>query len=226
MKKWVIAAGLVVLVSMAITYMLVTRSNTQGQQAAAGEAPAVTLSEAGNYLVIDPPLATRSGDKVEVLEFFWFGCPHCFAFEPSISQWNKTKPDYTTFIREAPPLNPSWLPHSKAFYAARALGVEHQITEPLFNAIHVNNQAMRSSEAIGAFVAELGINRSEFLEAMESDAVDDMIRQSIVLAQNAGLTGVPMVVIGGKYSTNTTLAGSHEGIIEVVNQMAEKSKLQ
>lgn len=226
MKKWVLAAGVVVLISLAITYWLINQNKPQGQQTGSnfGVAPKITLSDAGNYLNIDPPVVTNSGDKVEVIEFFWFGCPHCFAFEPSIHRWNLNKPDYVTFIREAPPLNPSWLPHSKAFYAARMLGVEDQIIEPLFNAIHLDDRPLRNSDAIGNFVKELGIDHDDFLKAMESSEVEKMIRHSILLAKSAGLTGVPTVVIDGKYSTSTTLAGSHEGIIEVVNQLAEQSR--
>lgn len=171
------------------------------------------------YLVIDPPLNTKSPDKVEVLEYFWFGCPHCYAFEPSINQWAKNKPAHVEFIREAPPLNPGWIVHSQAFYAAEIMGVTDIFFDAFFDAIHKDKRRMRKSKEVAAFAGELGIDSEEFLETMKSFGVDTRIKEALRMAHASGITGVPAIVINGKYQTGNSLAGGHEGIIEVINEL-------
>jgi len=172
------------------------------------------------YEIIDPPLNTRVSDKVEVIEYFWFGCPHCFAFEPAINAWKKDKPDYVEFVREAPPLNPSWEAHSRSFYAAELMGVGDKFLEPMFNAIHVGKRTLRSPKQIAKFAGELGIDEEKFSKTMDSFATNTKINQSMQMAQGAGLTGVPSIVINGKYRTGSSQAGSHEGIIRVINELS------
>lgn len=178
---------------------------------------------AGNgYQEINPPLNTSTGaDKVEVIEYFWFGCPHCFAFEPTINGWVDKKPDHAEFLREAPPLNPGWIDHSKAFYAAEIMGVTEDIFEPLFNAIHVDKRRLRKADDIAAFVGELGVDSDKFLKTMNSFAVKTRINQAMNKAAASGITGVPSIVINGKYLTSNSLAGGHEGIVRVMDELVE-----
>ena len=97
------------------------------------------------YEEIQPPQQTVAAEgKVEVLEYFWFGCPHCYAFEPTINEWAANKPDYVEFVREAPPLNPNWRPHSEAFYAAEQLGVTEKFFDPMFNGIHADKRRLHN----------------------------------------------------------------------------------
>ena len=91
-----------------------------------------TASAAGGYKPINPPLNTSAPDKVEVLEFFWLGCPHCYSFEPNIEAWEKDMPENVVFVREAPPLNPSWEQHSRGFYAAQLMGQEQPFVKAMF----------------------------------------------------------------------------------------------
>lgn len=179
------------------------------------------LAQSGQgFEIIDPPLNTRVSDKVEVIEYFWFGCPHCFAFEPAINAWKDDKPDYVEFVREAPPLNPSWEAHSRAYYAATLMGVSDEFFEPMFNAIHVDRRTLRSPKQIVKFVGELGIDAEKFSKTMDSFATNTKLNQSMQMAAGAGLTGVPSIVINGKYRTGASIAGSHEGIIQVINKLA------
>ena len=174
------------------------------------------------YEIIDPPLNTRNSKKVEVLEYFWFGCPHCFAFEPSINHWAENKPDYVDFIREAPPLNPSWEQHSRAFYAAELMGVTDRFFEPMFNKIHVDRRPLREADQIAKFAGELDVDAKKFRKTMDSFAVNTRIRQALHMASASQVTGVPTIVINGKYRTGGSLAGSHAGIIRVINELSAK----
>ena len=185
-------------------------------------ASTTAMAQSGKgYELIDPPQATGSSDKVEVLEYFWFGCPHCFAFEPSINAWAAQKPDYVSFVREAPPLNPAWEPHSRAFYAAEAMGVTETFFDPIFDGIHVERKNLRSLDSIAKFAGGLGIDEKKFRKTMDSFAVNARLNQSMQKASAARITGVPSIVINGKYRTGGSLAGSHEGIISVINELTE-----
>jgi thiol:disulfide interchange protein DsbA len=189
---------------------------------AAGTIPAHALAQSQQgYAVLPQPLTTNNPEKVEVLEYFWFGCPHCYAFEPSINAWARDKPDYVDFVREAPPLNPNWEAHSKAFYSAEIMGVTDQFFDPMFHAIHAERRSLRSPEQIAKFAGELGLDAKTFRKTMDSFAVNARISQAMQKARASGITGVPSVVINGKYLTGGSLAGSHDNIIRVINELSE-----
>jgi len=177
------------------------------------------------YEEVPNPQKRADSDRVEVLEYFWFGCPHCFAFEPTINKWAESKPDFVDFVREAPPLNPAWTPHSQAFYAAEVLGVTEQFFEPMFNAIHKDNKRLTSPKSIAKFAGSLGlegVDEEKFLKTMSSFAVDAKIRRAMDLARNAGINSVPSVVINGKYLTTGSIAGSNDRVIDVIRELSEQ----
>lgn len=176
--------------------------------------------QGNGYQTITPPVETRSAEKVEVLEFFWFGCPHCFRFEPVINTWAETKPDHVSFVREAPPLNPRWLPHSQAYYASRVLNVEEAFFEPFFNEIHLRKNALNSQKSIAKFAENLlDIDAELFIKTMNSFEVDMHVRRSMKLAQGAGVRSVPSILVNGKYLTSGSLAGSNYEVINVINSL-------
>lgn len=178
------------------------------------------------YEVLESPQRTENPDKIEVVEFFWYGCPHCFRFEPHIQAWKESKPDNVEFISAAPPLNPAWKVHSQAFYAAQVLGVLDQFHEPMFNAIHVDKNPMRKPKDVGKLVDSLGLDGEKFQKTMKSFNVDAKIRQSLQMAGNAGLNSVPTVIINGKYRTSGSIAGSYENLIKVLNELIEKESAE
>jgi len=183
----------------------------------------VLAQAAQGYKTINNPLTTGDSSRVEVLEFFWFGCPHCYAFEPAINKWIANKPDYVDFVREAPPLNRAWEQHSRMFYAAEALGITDNMFDQTFNRIHKDRKRLRDQEKIAKFVEslDLGVSAEKFAKAMKSFTVESALSRSMQRAQQAGVTGVPSIVINGKYLTGNSLAGSHQGIIDVINERSE-----
>jgi len=185
------------------------------------------LAQSGKgYEIISPALNTRDASKVEVLEYFWFGCPHCFAFEPHINRWAANRSDNIDFVREAPPLNPSWEPHSRAFYSAELMGVTDEFFEPMFNGIHAERRALRSPDQIARFAGELGIDKKMFRKTMDSFAVNTRIKQAMHMARASKVSAVPTVIINGKYRTGGSLAGSHAGMVKVIEELtAQEQKL-
>lgn len=167
------------------------------------------------------PLAgdQRSDGKVEVIEFFWYGCPHCYTAEPSIEDWNASRPDNVIFRREAPPLNQAWTVHSQAFYAAQLMGVLDTFHHAFFEEIHENKNRMRRPADVGDFVESLGLDGKKFLSTMKSFAVQGKIQGSIKLAQKFRLTGVPTLVVDGRYKTGAALAGSYPRMMDVVSTL-------
>jgi len=180
--------------------------------------------QAAGYETIDPPQNTSVSDKVEVLEYLWLGCPHCYALEPSMEEWEKTKPDYVHFVREAPALNPSWENHSRGFYAAQLLGIEHEFVTAMFDAIHEKKKPMRDKKKIAALAGTLGTDEAKFLSTMDSFAVEGKLNRARDMAIKSGISSVPSVIINGKYRTSTSISGGNEGVIEAINERAAFEK--
>ncbi len=181
-------------------------------------------ASAAGFETIDPPQNTATPDKVEVLEFFWLGCPHCYAFEPTIEAWEKDKPSYVHFVREAPPLNPAWESHSRAFYAAQLLGHEDEFVHAMFEAIHKERKPMRKPKDIAKLAETLGMDKDKFIKTMSSFAVEGKLKRASQLAKNAGISGVPAVIINGKYRTSASISGGYDGMIDTINQQSEVEK--
>lgn len=176
------------------------------------------------YKLVEPAQPTQSGDKIEVLEIFWYGCPHCYAFEPFIENWLKNKPDDVAFRRVPGVLGRDWIAHARAFYTAEQLGILDQIHEPLFDAIHKERRKIFSGEQLRDFFAEHGVDKDEFTRIYNSPEVTDKIKQAFIEAKNYKVTGVPTVIVNGKYLTSASMAGSYEKLVEIINQLVEMER--
>ena len=173
---------------------------------------------------IEPPIATSVPDgKVEVVEFFWYGCPHCFTMEPALNAWLKNKPENVVFKRVPSPLNASWTVHAQFYYAAEALGVTDQLHEPLFEAMHVKKRKLFDKNSLIDFAVEQGVDRQKFSDAWNSFGVYVKVQQAKKLGQRYGLDGVPAIGIDGKYKTSGSLAGTYSKMFEIVSQLVAKS---
>ena len=161
-----------------------------------------------------------------MLEFFWLGCPHCYSLEPTLEAWVENMPENVVFVREAPPLNKSWEQHSRGFYAAQLMGQEQPFVAAMFTAIHENRQRMRKPDDIAELASGLGMDKDKFLKTMKSFAVQTKMNRANKLAQGARITGVPSMVINGKYLTGASLAGGNAGIIDVINETVAIEKAE
>ncbi|MET0067972.1 MAG: thiol:disulfide interchange protein DsbA/DsbL [Candidatus Thiodiazotropha sp.] len=175
---------------------------------------------------IDPPVATSVPEgKVEVLEFFWYGCPHCYHMEPQLQSWLEKKPENVVFSRVPAPLNPKWTPHAQFYYAAEALGLADKLHEPLFEAIHDKKRRLFDKKSLIDFAVEQGADREKFTEAWDSFGVYVKVQNAKKLAQRYQLSGVPAVGINGKYLTSGSLAGTYSKMFTILDQLvAEESQ--
>ncbi len=180
------------------------------------------FSPEGRYEVVDPPQPTADPKRVEVLEIFWYGCPHCNRFQPHIRAWEARKPDYVNFVRMPAIFNRIWELHARAYYAAAALGVLEKTHQALFDAIHKEGRKLTDREALARFFEEHGVPRADFDKAFDSFAVDSGIRRSRVMQARYGIRGVPAVIVNGKYRVSGSLAGSYPNMIKVIEALAER----
>jgi thiol:disulfide interchange protein DsbA len=186
-----------------------------------GTACAETYVEGKHYKRVDQQ-KTIDSDKVEVLEFFWYGCPHCYSFEPYISKWKQGKPDNVEFVRVPATFQPLWTLHARAYYALQMLGAGEQVHPKFFSEIHNRKNYMKTVDALAVFVQNQGVDRSEFIDAMNSFTVESNVRKATKLVKDFQLTGVPAVAVNGKYLVSASMAGSYDNMIKIMNYLIEK----
>jgi len=179
-------------------------------------------AEQVGYETLSPAQPTNNPAKVEVIEFFWYGCPHCYDFEPLLAKWVKSQPDSVEFIRQPAVFSSLWGKHAKAYFTAEALGVVDKVHADFFDAIQVKKQKLEDEDQLAKFFAAHGVDEAQFRSAYNSFLVDTKMRQAGAIAARYGITGVPAIVINGKYKTNGPLAGSHEKMIEVMDKLVKQ----
>lgn len=177
------------------------------------------LTQGKEYTLVQPALETKDPKRVEVLEFFWYGCPHCFALEPDLAAWVRTLPKNAYFRRVPAVINPSWAPLARAFFAAELLGITEKLHYDIFNAIHLSGQNLNNRETLLSFVEKLGVNRKQYAQALDSPEVTSRVENAQRLGATAQIQGVPALVVDGKFQTSVSQTGSHERLITTLNEL-------
>ena len=134
-----------------------------------------TVNAADKYIKLPLRAYTHTGDKIEVLEFFWYGCSHCYEFEPVIEQWLDDKAEYIEFVRMPAVLGASWMPYARAYYVAQHLDVLDKIHRPLFDAIHKENKRFTDKKSLKYFFEAQGVSADVFDRAYDSKDVQDNV---------------------------------------------------
>lgn len=185
---------------------------------AAGHSQAALLP-GREYALLDFPQPTTDPKRVEVLELFFYGCPHCFELEPIIVPWARKLPKHAYFRRMPAIFNDSWVPMAKAFYAAEALGVTEKLHSVMFNAIHLQGVNLNSRDTLLKFVAAQGVDGAKFGAAYDSFGVQAKVTEARQLTGAYGITGVPAMVVDGKYRTASSMVGGHEKLLPALNEL-------
>lgn len=179
-----------------------------------------------DYQVISPAVKTTQPDKVVVTEIFWYGCPHCFRFEPYVERWAADLPEGVVFEQVPSSLNPRWTELARAYYAFKMMGVLEQTHKAVFEAIHLKRQRLDSLDSIAAFAASQGLDEKVFRENYASFPVETQVRKNIQKEKRYGHRGVPAVIVNGKYLVSASLAGSNERMIQIMNFLVAKELAQ
>jgi len=186
--------------------------------AASGAQAQALYTEGKDYKKITEQ-PTSSGDKIEVLEFFWYGCPHCYQFEPYIRKWKKSKPDNVEFMRVPAVFSPTWKVHARMYYALQLLGVGEKLHPIIFDAMHKKKLKLKTENEVINFLATQGVDKKEFKEVYGSFSVDQMVRKANKLSSGVGLSGVPTIGVNGKYVITGPMAQSYENLIKILDYL-------
>ena len=173
-------------------------------------------TEGKEYQVLKAPQPVPAG-KIEVTEFFWYGCPHCFDFEPDLEAWVKKQGKDVVFKRVPVAFRDDLLPHTKIFYALESIGKLDAMHTKVFNAIHVDRKRMLDPNEIADFMAKNGIDRKAVLDAYNSFSVTTNAQRANKIADAYKVDGVPTVVVQGKYETSPSIAGTKASAIQAMD---------
>jgi thiol:disulfide interchange protein DsbA len=178
--------------------------------------------EGKHYDLITPAVRTANPDTIEVVEFFWYGCSHCYNFEPLIGQWKKTLGDDVVFSG-SPAMwrqNPMEL-HAKAYYTAEVLGVMDPMHTIIFQAMNVDKKRLTSESEVEALFTANGVTAEDFNKALNSFGVSSQVRQADARAKAAKVTGTPEMMVNGKYRISTRKAGSQAQMLKIADYLIE-----
>ncbi len=186
-----------------------------------GASIAKPFQEGVQYVPIQPQPAMGSGDQVEVIEFFWYGCPHCRDFEPTVLKWKQGLPDNVSFVQMPVMFGKHVDLHAQVFYALEGMGELERLHTKIFDAMHVANRDLKSREAIDAFLVENNVDMAAFNEAMSSFAVAAKTNRARALMRRYGVRSVPTMVVDGRYRSGSGFR-DYEEITEVIDHVVDK----
>lgn len=176
--------------------------------------------EGVHYDVVQVPYEAPADGSIEVVELFWYGCGSCFQFEPHVDRWLETKPDDVRFVRIAATMAPAWRTHARAYYTAEQLDVVGRVHGQIFRALHVDRNPLSDVDAFARLFAEhAGVEPDAFRRTWDSFGVETRVRRADQFARRYQLTGVPAVIVAGKYSTNPGRAQGYAQLIELIDHL-------
>ena len=185
---------------------------------------AVAVPAAGlpaGFQQVPEPATVPNPTRVEVIDFFWYGCPYCNLFEPRLESWLASKPDNVDFIRIPAVIRPGWSNQARAFYTAEALGVLDPLHKQLFDARHVDDL-----DELATMFTEQGIERTRFEAVFNSEETSRKVQQAVILTRRYAIDSVPAIVVNGRYRTNPVLAGGASRMLDAVNGLIESEQRQ
>ena len=192
--------------------------------AASGPSLAADVQAGRDFKPINPPLATVKG-KIEVLEFFSYGCPHCSDFHPLISQWAARLPKDVSFRRIPVSFNrPEWARLSKLFFALEATGDLAKLDTAVFLAIHEQRVTFKTDEAVVSWAASKGAESKKFGDALASFSMQSKVQRADQEATAAHISGVPSLAVDGKYLINNEAAGNYEELLKLTDSVIAKAR--
>lgn len=186
--------------------------------------PATDYREGQQYQVLSIPVRTGDASRIEVAEVFWYGCSHCFSFEPMVDKWASTLPPDVVLVRSPAIWHPSMELHARAFYTAKALGVLDKLHQPLYEAMNLRKAKLASEKEIGELFVANGVPSEKFTRTFNSFGVTSAVKQADARQRGYQIEGTPEIVVNGKYRVTAAMAGGHEGMLKVVDFLIAKER--
>lgn len=187
-------------------------------------AQAADFQAGKEYIELKAPVPVSNPDKIEVVELFWYGCPHCYQFEPIINPWIAQLPDDVEFKRIPAMFGGAWNLHGQLFLALESMNVEHAVHDAVFSAYHQQGNKLETPEKMADLVAANGVDRETFLKAFNSFGVKSRAEQAKKLGMAYQITGVPVMIVNGKYRFDIGSAGGPQRTLEVADFLIEKER--
>lgn len=176
-----------------------------------------------HYYELSEPQPVQTSEKVEVRELFWYGCPHCYALEPFIENWLKNKPENAQYVLMPGMFHQLSEFHARAFYTFEALGITDKVHRDFYDEIHQRGNRIYNLSGLTEFAAKHGVAAEDFRDAYESFSVDANVRNAKQMFSKYGATGVPTMIIDGRYRVTVSSAGGHEQLLELINFLVDKA---
>ena len=177
---------------------------------------------AADYELVQPPQPTEVGGKIQVMEFFWYGCPHCYHLEDSVEQYLKNLPSDVAFVRVPAYPSESWGDMARMYYTIQAMGLESTMHRKIFDAIHKDHVNLVNPKIRDEWLAKNGVDPKKYDDVAKSFTVVSNLQRAKQLTQAFKVDSVPRLVVGGKYYTSGETAGGPERIFPVVDEMVAK----
>ena len=188
---------------------------------AQGAAP----KEGKDYIKLGKPASVSAqAGKVEVIEFFWYSCPHCNAFEPQFEAWVKSQPADVVVQRVPVAFNASFVPQQKLYFTLEGMNLLPQLHAKVFRTIHVERNLLKTDDAIFEWVGKQGVDLAKFKTVYNSFTVNNQVRKASQLQNEYDVEGVPAMGVAGRYYTDGTKAGNMENVLRVVNTLVASSR--
>ncbi|TXH98293.1 MAG: thiol:disulfide interchange protein DsbA/DsbL [Pseudomonas sp.] len=176
------------------------------------------------YVELSSPVPVSQPGKIEVVELFWYGCPHCYQFEPTLNPWVAQLPEDVNFVRIPALFGGVWDAHGQLFITLESMGVEQRVHDAVFHAIHNEKRKLATPEEMAEFLAGQGVDRDRFLSTFNSFAVKGQMAKAKKLAVSYQITGVPVLIVGGKYRFDITTSGGPQQALEVADFLIQKER--
>jgi len=180
--------------------------------------------EGRNYVRLTQPVPVgAAADKIEVIDFFWYGCPHCAAFEPELDAWARHLPEHVAFSRVPVAFRAEpFTTHQRIFYALDTLGLLDAMHRKVFYAVHVERLALDKPAEIAAYMTKHGVDATKFLEAFNSFTTQSRIKRANALVDGYKIDGVPAIGVHGRYYTSGAMAGGNDRSLLVADFLVQK----
>jgi thiol:disulfide interchange protein DsbA len=171
------------------------------------------------YKLLTPPQPTESGGKIEVIEFFWYGCPHCYSLEPNVAAWSKKTPPDVVFKRVHALPSDSWGEHARIFYTLESMNKLEEMHQKVFDAIHKQNINLANKKLREEWLAKNGIDPAKYAEIEKSFTVATKMNRAKQLTYAYKVDSVPRLFVNGKYIVTMDAAGSLDRVFQIVDQV-------
>jgi protein dithiol oxidoreductase (disulfide-forming) len=190
-------------------------------------ASAIDMVEGKQYTRLKNVQPAEKGKKIEVIEFFSYGCPHCNDLEPFLQNWIKTTPADVQFVRVPVTFQNQWIALAKVYYTLEAMGEGQRLSPEVFKAIHVSNLPLYQDKSFLDWAAGKGLDRAKVAEIYGSFGIDSKLKRAKVLAQEYNVQAVPTMIVDGKFTTSSSaLSGGHAAVPAALDALIAKARAE